>query len=270
MKKKRTLSKEGLELFNISLEITSHQPNRCLKTLLCNLFTTDFDIELEKSINNFRNSTYSLYSFLNKDLIKNIPQYFDNAIVNIVYLILVNDNKINTKRQISKNLSFYYTLADISMKNKDHNTAVLLRAVLNNTAIRRLKIKETKRIKKIKNKLEESYGSFISCNAKHLRAILNNTDNCFLPSILILLMHINKTNAYAKAYRSIGKFPEDLEKKNDKLQQIAKDYYNQYISFRDNLLEVYTTHPSNLKLLENATEKNITSKLFELSTQVKI
>ena len=156
------------------------------------------------------------------------------------------------------------------MKNKDHNTAVLLRAVLNNTAIRRLKIKETKRIKKIKNKLEETYGSFISCNAKHLRAILNNTDNCFLPSILILLMHINKTNAYAKAYRSIGKFPEDLEKKNDKLQQIAKVYYDQYISFRDNLLEVYTTHPSNLKLLENATEKNITSKLFELSTQVKI
>jgi hypothetical protein len=268
--RKRTLSKEGLELFNISLgNETSYQPKICLKKFICGIFTTNLDIELEKSKDNFRNSTYSLYSFLDEDFINLIPDYFNNAITNIIYLILVNDNKINTKKQILKNLHFYYTLADIAMKNKDHNTAVLLRAVLNNIAIKRLNIKETKKIKKIKNKLEQTYGSFLSCNAKHVEDILNNKDQSFLPSILILLMHINKTKEYAKAYRSIGKFPKELEEKNDKLQKIAKIYYNQFINFRDNLLEVYTTHPSKLKLLENSTKRNITSKLFELSNMVK-
>ena len=149
--RKRTLSKEGLELFNISLgNETSYQSKICLKKFICGIFTTDLDIELEKSKDNFRNSTYSLYSFLDEDFINLIPDYFNNAITNIIYLILVNDNKINTKKQILKNLHFYYTLADIAMKNKDHNTAVLLRAVLNNIAIKRLNIKETKKIKKLK------------------------------------------------------------------------------------------------------------------------
>ena len=82
--RKRTLSKEGLELFNISLGESDPSPSRItLKTFFCNIFTTNFDIELEKSKNNFRNSTYSLYSFLDKDLINMIPIFFNNAIANV-------------------------------------------------------------------------------------------------------------------------------------------------------------------------------------------
>ena len=48
---------------------------------------------------------------------------------------------------------FYYSLADEAMKNNDHNT-VLIRAALDNTAIRRLKIEETKKMKRVKDKFE--------------------------------------------------------------------------------------------------------------------
>ena len=54
------------------------------------------------------------------------------------------------------------------MKYNDHNTAVLIRAALDNTAIRRLKTKN-KKMKRAKDKFEEVYGSFLSCNARHLK-----------------------------------------------------------------------------------------------------
>ena len=58
-KRARTLSLEGLDLFNIGVNAPPITPNAkvkktCLRTLIFNLFTTDFDVKLEKSIKTFR------------------------------------------------------------------------------------------------------------------------------------------------------------------------------------------------------------------------
>ena len=200
---------------------------------------------------------------------KNIPNFFNNAVANLVYLILVTDGKLNSKKKVNKNLIFYYSLAEEAMKHNDHNTAVLIRAALDNTAIRRLKTKETKKMKRVKDKFEDVYGSFLSCNARHLKAILENKDLKFLPSLLILLMHLNKTKEYAKSYRALGKFPKELEEKNTQLQTIANNYYNEYIGFREKILDLYTKDPHELELLSDCTKSNITTKLFELSYKIK-
>jgi hypothetical protein len=276
-KKRRSLSEDGLNLFNLCLSNDSEEPpqeiqkpsKNCLRGLFYKLFTTDFDIELEKSRDKFREGTCSLYSFLDNKSVKNIPNFFNNAVANLVYLILVTDGKLNNKRKVHKNLLFYYSLANEAMKNNDHNTAVLLRAALDNTAIRRLKVKETKKMKRIKEKFEDIYGSFLSCNARHLKAILNNKDIKYLPSLLILLMHLNKTKEYAKSYRALGKFPKELEKKNTQLQSIANNYYNEYVGFREKILDLYTKDPHELELLRDSDKSNITTKLFELSDKIK-
>ena len=275
-KKSRNLSNDGITLFNLCLQDeeeiiqeTQKLSKSCIRGLFFKLFTTKFDIELEKSKVTFRDGTSSLYAFLDNKSIKNIPTFFNNAIVNLVYLILVTDGKLNKKRKISKNLMFYYTLAEHAMKNNDHNTAILLRAALDNTAIRRLKIKETKQMKRVKAKFEVVYGSFLSCNARHLKAMLENKDIKYLPSLLILLMHLNKTKEYAKSYRALGKFPKDLEKKNKQLQNIANNYYIEYVGFREKILDLYTKNPYELELLKDSTQSNISTKLFELSNKIK-
>ena len=114
-KKTRSLSKDGLTLFNICLQDdeeisqeTQKLTKNCIRGLFYKLFTTNFDIELEKSEEKFRDGTLSLYSFLDNKSIKNIPNFFNNAVVNLVYIILVTDGKLNKKRKISKNLLFYY------------------------------------------------------------------------------------------------------------------------------------------------------------------
>ncbi len=276
-KRRRSLSDDGLNLFNLCLSNNPEEPEQeikkpsknCLRGLFYKLFTTDFDLELEESRDKFREGTCSLYSFLDNKSIKNIPNFFNNAVANLVYLMLVTDGKLNTKRKVHKNLLFYYSLAEEAMKYNDHNTAVLLRAALDNTAIRRLKIKETKKMKRVKDKFEDIYGSFLSCNARHLKAILNNKDIKFLPSLLILLMHLNKTKEYAKSYRALGKFPKELEEKNTQLQSIANNYYKEYVGFREKILDLYTKDPHELELLKDSNKNNITTKLFELSDKIK-
>tara|TARA_A100001015_G_C15034706_1_gene735410 strand:- start:3125 stop:3967 length:843 start_codon:yes stop_codon:yes gene_type:complete len=271
----RTLSTEGLELFNIAVDLppTIEPPTRmCLKNIFINLFTTDFDIHLKKSKTNFRAGTCSLYSYLKEEEQKEIPNFFNNAIANLVYLILVNEGKPNKYFQIKKNISFYLSLADQAYNSGDHNTVILIKAALENTCIRRLNIKPKKKQKNLFEKFEKTYGTFTNCNAGHLKQILINKDKVeqFLPSVFIILMHMNKTKEYAKCYETIGKFPKELKNKHKELTYIANSYYNSYKDFKSNILELYLKNPMELELIKNIKGKNINEKLFKLSMLVKI
>lgn len=267
MGRKRTLSDQGCELFNISL--SNHQTNTCFKTLIYNLFTTDFDIRLEESLEKFRNSSYKLYSYLDEANIKKIPEYFDNALVNLIYLILVDDNNINNIKQIKKNISFYYTLADKAFKTNDHNTAILIKAALENTVIKRLKIKLSKHQKKIMNKFEKNYGTFMNCNSTHLRRILDNSDITFIPSIVILLMHYKKTKEYNKCYNKLGQFPNSLKNKEIELKKIVNDYYEKYKYYNIDLQDLYLKNPNELEYMKKLKNTSNTINLFEISRLIR-
>lgn len=267
MSRKRTLSNQGCQLFNIAL--INHQPNHCLKNIFYTLFSSDFDDRLEESIIKFRNSSYKLYSYLNEKDKHLIPIYFDNALVNLIYLILTNDNNVNNIKQIRKNLNFYYTLADKSSKTNDHNTAILIKAAIDNTVVKRLNIKLTKKQIKIKKEFDKKYGTFMNCNSAHLESILNNSDNNFIPSIAILLMHYNKTKEYYKCYNKLGKLPEKLKDKNKQLKKIVKEYYEQYKDCNIDLQDLYIKDPTNLDFMENLNESSHTINLFKISQLIK-
>lgn len=270
--RKRTLSMEGCELFNIAhSDISPPVQNRfpCMRSFIFNLFTSDFDIKLEKSKDSFRLGTCSLYSFLSDKKKQEIPTFFNNAMTNLVYLILVDEGKINTRQRIRSNINFYYCLAEMAFKNGDHNTVILLKAALENTAIKRLKLKPFKRQKQLTQMFEKAYGTFMNCNAGHLKQILDNNDvDNFLPSLLILLMHLNKTREYAKCYERLGKFPTVLQNKQNQLQNIAEKYYNTYKNYQEEIIDLYLKDPSELKLLEGVTGKTVSTKLYELSLLV--
>ena len=274
-KRARTLSLEGQDLFNIgvnSAPLTPTVKNKtCLRRLVLNLFTTDFDIKIEKSTKTFRKGTCSLYSYLSDEEKGKIPDFFNNAVANLVYLILVSEGKPNTLVKVRHNISFYLSLADQAFKNGDHNSVILLKAAIENIAIKRLKLNEKKKQKELFDKFEASYGSFISCNAKHLKEMLEkkNEVKTFLPSIVVMLMHLNKTREYAKCYQSLGKFPKELQDKHNELQNLATNYYNNYKDFQDKILELYLKDPMDLELMKNVKGMSISAKLYEISMLVK-
>ena len=276
-KRARTLSLEGLDLFNIGVKSapltpTPPKPTKmCLRSLVLNLFTTDFDIKLEKSIKTFRKGTCCLYSYLTDEEKSKIPDFFNNAVTNLVYIILITGDKPNTIVKVKHNINFYLSLADKAFENGDHNSVILLKAALENIAIKRLKIKESKKQKELFKKFEQSYGTFMNCNAKHLEQMLENKAEVekFLPSIVIMLMHLNKTKEYAKCYTSIGKFPKALQDKHDEIQNLATNYYNNYRDFRERMLELYLKDPAELTLMKGVKGLSVSAKLYELSMLVK-
>ena len=268
MVRKRALSKKGWELFNVASNISP--TNTCLKTLFFNFITSDFDVKLEKSQKSFRLGSCSLYSYLNKKDRDLIPTFFNNALANLVYLILADDNKVNSLKKVKQNIHFYYSLAELAFKNNDHNSVILLKAALEDTAIKRLKIKHSKKEVKLIKMFEDNYGTFMNCNAKHLEKILETDDVLnFLPSVVIILMHLNKTKEYSKCYESLGKFPKSLRDKQKKLSNIVNKYYINYRELQDDLLELYFTDPNDLLLLQDIDEKSITIKLIQLSKKIK-
>lgn len=273
MPRKRVLSQEGCRLFNVSLDNnpqSKYQSCLNLKSIFLNLMTTDFDHRLEDNTKQMRLSTCKLYSFLDKK--EEIPSLINNAVANIVLLILLTDSKINKPQQVKYNIHYYISLAKKAHDTGDHQTAILILAALKNTAITKLRLKNTKKDIKILNELEEDYGNFMNCHSGHLKQILQSEQSQlkkFLPSVMILLMHLSRTKEYVKGYTHIGKMPRRLSLRQTQLEVIAEDYYNEYKNLQNNLVKLYEEDPLNNDIMINIKSEGVTAKLHEISNLVK-
>ena len=139
--------------------------------------------------------------------------------------------------------------------------------------MKRLKIKLRKNDKKILEDLETDYGNFMNCHSGHLKQILKTKDKNiknFLPSIMILLMHLEKTRAYIKGFSTIGKLSPKLVNVQDQLIDIAKNYYNEYKSLNFDLIKLYEENPLDNEIMKQMRSKGITSKLHDISNQIKL
>ena len=270
MGRKRVLSEEGLKLFNVGFDVTPTHRG-CVKTLLHNLFTSEFDTNIDSSSIQMRKASMKLYSFLSKLKRKSIPELIDNAIVNIILLIMLDDDKINKLQRVKYNIHYYTHLAKRAHDEGDHHTAILIKAALENTAIRRLKLKTNKGEKKILQDLENDYGTFMNCNSEHLRHILATKEEDienFLPSVMVLLMHLDKTREYAKGYKQMGLVSDRLIYVQYQLAQIVEDYYKHYKDFDINLIDLYLQNPLDNPVMEAQPSKGICAKLYDISYKI--
>ena len=321
MIKTRTLSDTGRELFSMAnpfspknchknklitkmnswtdIPLDSPQPSPRRKSTGCinlkkfdfkkiylDLITTDFDKKLELNLKNMRNASKKLISYLysKEDY---IPDFVNNAITNLVILILSDGEKFLSKQKVKKNIHFYLKLAQFAMKNNDHQTAILVKIALENFNITRLNIKYNKSEEKIKQTLYHRYGGFKDCHGKHIQEILNYYEIIhkdykekgikkeYIPSAMILHMHTEKNKAYSKAFTRIGKYPKKLLDFADTIEQLKKLYYNAFFGQSDvSLTKLYETDPTSLeiskKMMTNRLDcSNITQLLFILSCNVK-
>ena len=77
-----------------------------LKKVFIDLMTTDFDNKLEENSITMRKAAKKMISYLyNKE--KSIPYYTNNAVTNLVVLILSDGEKYLTKQKVKHNIHFY-------------------------------------------------------------------------------------------------------------------------------------------------------------------
>ncbi len=268
MPRKRTLSDKGLKLFNL---LDDKPPRRfstgCLKQAFLNLITTDFDIKIEQNTTKMKETTKKLYKFLlnYNNYNKKLSTLINNSIDNIIIYILTDGYKVLNKVKIKNNLNYYISLARNAQSHGDHHTAILIISAINANPIHRLKIKYTKSQNEFLNKSKKLYGGFIDCHSKHLQSILEGFRENFYPSLMILDMHYNKTKEHAKAFKSIGKFPEKLINVHNQLKNIIYKYSK--LSCDTNILPLYYTDPNSHPIFGQSIyiSDNIRHKLHLLS-----
>ena len=79
---------------------------RSLGDLVRNMFSSDYDIKLDESVANMRKSTYRIYSFMNKEHEDLIPLSINNAIPNLILVLLTDGSKILPKLLIRSNINY--------------------------------------------------------------------------------------------------------------------------------------------------------------------
>ena len=196
---RRRLSSDGFKLFNLA--IMTPPPKHKIRELLSCLFHSPYDDRLAEVTKSCRAASEQLYSYLHyKDI--DHSRLIDNAILNTVHAILMNDDNLGTRFNVRRNYQYFMDVAHHAFKSKDHNTAVMIRAALQHHAIRQLKLKERKFDKEFYKKFEQKYGSFRNCYQEHLIEAMNDKDfENYIPSLMVMIMHQNRH----KAFSSIGR-----------------------------------------------------------------
>tara|TARA_B100000424_G_C22944088_1_gene502384 strand:+ start:3513 stop:4343 length:831 start_codon:yes stop_codon:yes gene_type:complete len=249
MPRNRALSDTGLQLFSQAYQFAGpiNKPG-CLKSLIHNLFTTDYDKKLDKTALNMKASTSKVLSMLYN--IDAIPDIHNKGIANIVALILTNGEKALTVHQVKYNLGFYLNLANKAMKDNDHQTALLIKSAIANHNIHRLKIKLNKSKQKILDTLNQKYGNFNNMHSTHLKEMIDNKeDPYYLPSAMVLHMHMRRNQEYSKAFKSFAHVDTSkLKQQKIHLHEIQNYHYNNHKTTEFELCPIYDTNPLDLKV----------------------
>lgn len=270
-------SNSWTELDDKKEKISKIKKNVNLKKMFFDLFTSDFDKKLQTNKVNMRAASIRLLTYLRQNNGK-IPNYMNNAVTNIVILILTNGEKFLSAQQVKNNIHFYLKLAEKACLEGDHQTAILIKCVMENYNIKRLNLKLSKIDEEIIRMLNIKYGVFDNCYSNHLEDFLEKIKNfeklnsSYIPSTMVIDMYSGRTKNTEK-FRRLGKFPKKKIEIKNLLPAINRYYYNNYSDNQNMALtKVYRTKPEDIlfvKELNPNNNKSLKDILFEMSFNVK-
>ena len=261
------IANAGKDLFNgIYYDLNAdsfQQDKRCIMSLIFNLFTSDYDDLLEKNNLHLRKSSYCLLGSLKNEV---VPKYVNNSIYNIILDIIYNKDGIRKKKEMKKMFHYYYDLSKLAYKNNDHNTTIIIKCALEHVVIKQLKFKIFKSEQKLLNKFKEEYGQFIDCYKNHVKNIMKNKNNLkeFIPSAMVLDMHLKKNNTYTKAFKSIGNYPENLINHQIELNNISMRIKEYYINAPNAIIGLYTENPFDHPFVYATNNNQMTGNLLDI------
>jgi len=274
--KRRRVSSEGQLLLQLAYSneviITKkeYKPSKYkIKNLLCGIFHSDYDDKLEAGVSQLYSSGRKLYTFT-KDCIDSIPNFMNNAITNIILLILTNEGKIATKFEARRNYRFYLDIAIKAYNLKDHNTCIMIMSALSNFAIERLKLKERKKDKEFKDNFKKKYGSFKSNCMKHIKEFTTKSfdKSIEIPSLMMMLINIKRLNEIEKVIKTQG------SKTIIKLQSLI-DFYSELFQYEEDIdfILLFTSNPFENKVVTDIVKLNpkndIWTIIFKISNSIQ-
>ena len=227
----------------------------CIKKILHNLFTSNYDLEIEKIANDMYTSSQKIYeNIFNSYLIK---KYNRTAIYNIIILILTNGETTLTAQAVKYNIGFYLNLAINAMKNNDHQTAIIIKAALESNHLSTINIKYNKSMERKLKLLNETYGFYNNQYLSHLLTCLKKfRHKYFIPSTLALNMILNRELIKNNDY--VLKEKNTKQTINYKFYEICKIKNQQYRSIPVKLCNLYKTDPLSLSITKVFVDKNTT------------
>jgi hypothetical protein len=202
-KRTRTLSDEGLSLFNLA-----HVQRNKLSVMMHDLFWSDYDQRLEDVLQRCHDSAVALVKHWNMEVnrdeqpVGSTTQKINNGLRNAVRLIL-SPNKtehLGTKKhrkQVQQNFRFYCDVMKRAFENGDHQSSMLYHLALTHACVKRLNLKHPKRMKDVWKKIDSAYGTMRTGFAEHVRAFLyNGFSNDFIPSVIAMSIYCKRNKTY--------------------------------------------------------------------------
>lgn len=261
MSRKHPLSNTGHFLFNQAYK--TKVPKNCIKSIIHNLFTSNYDKEIEETCENMNGASLKLYQYINE--YAKIKKLNRTAIYNIIFLILTNGEHSISPQKVKFNIGFYLNLAIKAMNNNDHQTAIIIKASLENKYISNLNIKYNKSmIKKIKL-LNERYGYYTDFYLQHICEMYSKYNNSeFIPSTLVILINITRSlNSKQQSQKN------SIKSLNYKLHEICSLKKNSYKNIKTKLCPIYYTETLNLAVTQNILDpKYLTEEKDEIIDKI--
>ena len=261
MSSKFCLSKTGHFLFNQAYK--TEVPKNCIKSIIHKIFTSKFDLEIEELSKNMHGASLKIYQYIKQ--LKKIKYLNRTAVYNIIFLILTNGEHIITPQKVKYNISFYLTLAIKAMKNNDHQTAIIIKASLENKYISNLNIKyNNSMIKKI-NLLNEKYGYYTDSYVPHVcEMYLNYKNYDYIPCSFVILLNLTK-----ELNKNSQNQKNSIKSINYKLFEISSFKQDSYQYTNTELCPIYYTNTLTLAVTQNILDaKYLTEEKDEIIDKI--
>ncbi len=241
-RRSRTLSDEGLTLFNLA-----HVPRSKLSGILHNLFWSDYDQRLKDVLERCHESAIALIKHWNSEVNRNetpkgsTAKKLNSGVRNAVRLILAptEDDHLGTKRhrhQVQQNYLFYNDVMKHAFQAGDHQSSMLYYLALTHACVARLRLKRPKRMDAVLRNIETAHGSAKTGYAEHIRHLLyTGFSEKFVPSIIAMSMYKNKNEVmYENMYENKA-YSANTEKVKDLLEIIEIYGYIYYFIAYNNI-----------------------------------
>jgi len=181
--RKRSLSREGCRLFASGMLPTNG------RSLFCGLFHSEYDDRILSVLTSCRESAQVLCTY---DDNENLEKMLNTGILQTIKLIISENNKKVSKRQMKKNFRFFFDIMIQSLQTEDHQTAGLMYMALTHPIINNLNLKKPKHYQKHVNAFTDKQGSIANSFDPHITEFINVRHTGYIPSLIAI--HIwNKT-----------------------------------------------------------------------------
>ena len=254
--------------------------NNTLKNIFLNLLKNNFNKNLNKYYDTMRKSSKRMLSYLYNNSEKML-EYNNNAVSNLILLMLTDGNKNLNKQKVRSNIHFFLKLAEMAYENGDNQTGLLIKIALDNYNIKRLKLKFSKKDEGIYRMLDVGYGGNYNQYLTHCMEFIERFNlrddksmvfyDDYIPSSIVIYLYTNcNKDLYNNSYSRLGKIPKEKIIYLENINKLKKYYYNKYL-FDDNLKlsNLYKKSPKNINIVKNDENELLSDILFKLSINIK-